>query len=142
MCEQSFRQPFNVEDIVAMVRHLYAGRICFHDGVAELAPGLSVHHVGGHTAGLQVVRVWTRRGWVVIASDATHLYANIGQGSPFPIVYNVADMIEGYRIVRELADSEDHIIPGHDPLVMSRYPAPSAELQDIVVRLDVAPHYQ
>lgn len=141
MCEQAFRQPFNVEDIVAMVRHLYAGRICFHDGVAELAPGLSVHHVGGHTAGLQVVRVWTRRGWVVIASDATHLYANIGQGSPFPIVYNVADMIEGYRIVRELADSEDHIVPGHDPLVMSRYPAPSAGLKDIVVRLDVAPHY-
>jgi len=87
------------------------------------------------------VRVWTRRGWVVIASDATHLYANIGQGSPFPIVYNVADMIEGYRIVRELADSEDHIVPGHDPLVMSRYPAPSAGLKDIVVRLDVAPHY-
>jgi len=141
MCEQAFRQPFNVEDIVAMVRHLYAGRICFHDGVAELAPGLSVHHVGGHTAGLQVVRVWTRRGWVVIASDATNLYANIGQGSPFPIVYNVADMIEGYRIVRELADSEDHIVPGHDPLVMSRYPAPSAGLKDIVVRLDVAPHY-
>ncbi len=33
----------------------------------------------------------------------------------------------------------DHIIPGHDPLVMQRYPAPSAQLEGIAVRLDVAP---
>lgn len=139
MCEAAFRQPFNVDDIVAMVRHLFADRITFHDGAAELAPGLSIHHVGGHTAGLQVVRVWTRRGWVVLASDATHLYDNIGRRSPFPIVYNVADMLAGYDVVRGLADSEDHIIPGHDPLVMQRYPAPSPELEGAVVRLDVEP---
>lgn len=141
MCHGFFRHPFNVEDIVSMVRHLYAGRVTFHDGDAELAPGFSVHHVGGHTAGLQVVRVLTRRGWVVVASDATHLYANIERGAPFPVVYNVADMFEGYRIVRELADSADHVVPGHDPLVMQRYPAPSADLQGIVVRLDVAPSH-
>ena len=34
------------------------------------------------------------------------------------------------------ADSSAHIIPGHDPLVFERYPAPSKELQGIVVRLD------
>jgi hypothetical protein len=37
------------------------------------------------------------------------------------------------------ADSEDHIVPGHDPLVRARYPAPSAELEGIAVRLDVEP---
>jgi glyoxylase-like metal-dependent hydrolase (beta-lactamase superfamily II) len=141
MCHGFFRQPFNVEDIVSVVRHLYAGRVTFHDGAEELAPGFSVHHVGGHTAGLQVVRVWTKRGWVVVASDATHLYANIDRGAPFPVVYNVADMFEGYRVCRELADSEDHVVPGHDPLVMQRYPAPSPDLQGIVVRLDVPPVY-
>jgi hypothetical protein len=31
-------------------------------------------------------------------------------------------------------------VPGHDPLVMQRYPAPRPELEGIVVRLDVAPH--
>jgi glyoxylase-like metal-dependent hydrolase (beta-lactamase superfamily II) len=139
MCHGFFRHPFNVEDIVSVVRHLYAGRVSFHDGDAELAPGFTVHHVGGHTAGLQVVRVFTQRGWVVVASDATHLYANIDRGAPFPVVYNVADMFEGYRIVRELADSEAHVVPGHDPLVMRRYPAPSPALQGIVVRLDVPP---
>ena len=32
-----------------------------------------------------------------------------------------------------------HVVPRHDPLVLKRYPAPSAELEGIVARLDVAP---
>jgi hypothetical protein len=31
------------------------------------------------------------------------------------------------------------IIPGHDPLVMRRYPPPKPELEGLVVRLDVTP---
>ena len=38
-----------------------------------------------------------------------------------------------------LADSPEHIVPGHDPLVMKYYPAVKAELEGIAVRLDVAP---
>jgi hypothetical protein len=30
-------------------------------------------------------------------------------------------------------------VPGHDPLVMKLYPAPSPELEGIAVRLDVPP---
>jgi glyoxylase-like metal-dependent hydrolase (beta-lactamase superfamily II) len=86
--------------------------------------------------GLQVVRVATRRGWVVIASDASHFYANMEQVRPFPIVFNVADMVEGYARLRALADSPGHIIPGHDPLVLQRYPAPAESLRGIVARLD------
>jgi glyoxylase-like metal-dependent hydrolase (beta-lactamase superfamily II) len=88
---------------------------------------------------MQVVRVWTQRGWVVIAPDATHLYANMQRGLPFPAVYNVAEMLEGFGLVRRLADSEEHIVPGHDPLVMKLYPPLSPELEDIAVRLDVPP---
>ena len=130
------RHAFEVEDVVGMVRRVYQGRVRFHDGDAELAPGVSLHHIGGHTMGLQVVRVHTARGWVVLASDASHLYANMEQVRPFPIVYSVGDMIDGYRRLAELADSAAHIVPGHDPLVMQRYPAPSADLDGIVVRLD------
>jgi len=109
----------------------------FHDGDAELAPGISLHYIGGHTMGLQVVRVATRRGWLVLASDASHFYANMEQVRPFPIVYNVAEMVEGYERLRALADSPAHIIPGHDPLVLERYPAPpDSALQGIVSRLD------
>jgi hypothetical protein len=58
------------------------------------------------------------------------------QVRPFPIVWSVADMVDGYARLRALAESPSHIIPGHDPLVMERYPAPSAPLQGIVARLD------
>ena len=136
MCEDCFRGAFEVEDVVGMVRRVYAGRVAFHDGDAELCPGISLHLIGGHTMGLQVLRVATRRGWVVLASDATHFYANMEQVRPFPIVWSVAGMVDGYRKLRELADSPGHIIPGHDPLVLERYRPPSKDMQGIVVRLD------
>lgn len=139
MCHPFLRHPYDVEDVVGFVRHVYANRVAFHDGFAELASGLTLHRVGGHSAGLQIVRVWTRRGWVVVASDASHYYNNIRRGTPFPAVYHVGDMMEGFDTVRRLADSDDHIVPGHDPLVMAIYPPPSAELDGIAVRLDVAP---
>jgi glyoxylase-like metal-dependent hydrolase (beta-lactamase superfamily II) len=139
MCHPMIRHSFAVEDITQMVRHLYAGRLAFHDGDEELASGFSVHRIGGHTAGIQCVRVWTRRGWVVLASDTAHLYANMEAGRPFPIVYNVTDMLEGHRRLHQLAPSAQHIVPGHDPLVMRRYLAPSRELDGIAVRLDAEP---
>jgi glyoxylase-like metal-dependent hydrolase (beta-lactamase superfamily II) len=136
MAVEAMRHAYELEDVAGMVRRVYAGRVRFHDGDGELAPGVTLHHVGGHTLGLQIVRVATRRGWVVLASDASHYYANMEQKRPFPIVYNVGDMVEGWRRAQALADSPAHVIPGHDPLVMERYPAPSAPLQGTVVRLD------
>lgn len=134
-----FQHAFSVEHIVEFVRHLYAGRVVLHEGDEELFPGVSIHHIGGHTMGLQSVRVFTKRGWVVLASDASHFYENMETVSPFPIVYNVGEMVEGYAKLRSLAESAEHVIPGHDPLVMKRYPAPQPALEGIAVRLDVSP---
>jgi glyoxylase-like metal-dependent hydrolase (beta-lactamase superfamily II) len=136
MCSGCFRDAFEVEDVVGMVRRVYQGRVRFHDGDTELFPGVSLHLIGGHTMGLQVVRVATRRGWLVLASDASHFYANMEQERPFPIVWSVAEMLDGYRRMRALAESPAHIIPGHDPLVLERYSAPAPALQGIVARLD------
>ena len=136
MRHEPMRHAFDVEDVVGMVRNVYAGRVRFHAGDAQLFAGISVHLIGGHTMGLQVVRVATRRGHLVLASDASHYYANMGEGRPFPIVYNVGDMMEGWRKIGALADSPAHIVPGHDPLVLERYPAASEALNGIVVQLD------
>jgi glyoxylase-like metal-dependent hydrolase (beta-lactamase superfamily II) len=136
MTHALMKMPFEEEDVVAMVRRLYQGRLVFHDGDEEIAPGLSVHFVGGHSMGLQMVRVRTRRGFVVLASDAAHFYANIERGIPFPILFNAGDVLEGYRRAYQLAESPDHVVPGHDPLVLERYPAPCAELQGWIARLD------
>jgi glyoxylase-like metal-dependent hydrolase (beta-lactamase superfamily II) len=128
-----------VEDVVAMVRKVFAGRVRFHDGVDQIAPGITVHKVGGHSKGLQCVRVKTRRGHVVLASDATHLYSHIEGGKVFPITYNIGDVLEGYETIKRLAPSPGHIVPGHDPAVLDRYPAARAGLEGWVVRLDADP---
>ncbi len=139
MCHQALRMPFEADDIVAMVRKVFAGRAVFHDGEDEIAPGVSVHLIGGHSKGLQSVRVKTRRGHVVLAADATHLYAHIDGGRVFPITYNVAEVVEGYATLKKLATSPRHVVPGHDPLVLARYPAAKPGLEGWIVRLDADP---
>jgi glyoxylase-like metal-dependent hydrolase (beta-lactamase superfamily II) len=139
MCHAHLQLPFEVEDVVAMVRKVFSGRVAFHDGDDEIAPGISVHRIGGHSKGLQCVRVKTRRGYVVVASDTTHLYAHIEQGRIFPTTYNLGDVLEGYNTLKKLATSMAHVVPGHDPLVLERYPAVSSDLKNWVVRLDADP---
>src|SRR5436853_201921 len=83
-------------------------RIALHKGEAQLAPGITLHHIGGHTAGIQCVRVHTRRGWVVVASDTTHYYEHFETGRSFGTVFDVAATIEGYDTLHALADSPLH----------------------------------
>ena len=139
MRHAQFSHGYEVDEIVGMVQLVYKDRVSFHAGEAELAPGITMHRIGGHTHGLQCVRVHTRRGWVVLASDASHFYEHFEQKRVFTTVFNVGEAVQGYEALARLADSPRHIVPGHDPLVMQRYPAPSAELEGIAVRLDVEP---
>ena len=139
MCHKQLRHSFEVDDVVGMVRMLYDGRVDFHDGDDELAPGITIHRIGGHTAGLQSVRVHTKRGWVVLASDASHYYEHFEEGRVFPTTFDIGGVLEGYAKLLRLAESPQHVVPGHDPLVMQRYPAASSDLEGVVVRLDVMP---
>jgi glyoxylase-like metal-dependent hydrolase (beta-lactamase superfamily II) len=139
MRHAALRTAFAVDDVLETVRALYSERVALHNGDRELAPGLSLHRIGGHTKGLQVVRLWTARGWLVLASDASHYYANMEEGRPFPIVLDVGAMLDGHERLRALAESPAHIIPGHDPEVMRRYPAAASNLAGIAVRLDREP---
>ena len=134
MIHPLLRHPYAVDDVVEVVRGLYSDRIVLYSGDREIAPGLQLVLVGGHTAGLQSVRVHTARGWVVLASDASHYYENICLESPFPIVFHVGQMLDGYHRLLSLADSPDHLVPGHDPLVRERYPKwgpPDAEIYSL-----------
>ena len=62
MCFGALRHPFSVEHVTLMVRHVFSERVTFHSGDGEVAPGVTLHRVGGHSDGLQVVRVETERG--------------------------------------------------------------------------------
>lgn len=122
MCHGALRAPFEADDVVAAVRGLFAGRVRLLDGDAELLPGVTLHRMGGHTPGLQVVRVSTARGNVVLASDAAHYWDNLRARRPFPIVTSVPDMLDAHEKIESLADGPMHVIPGHDPLVRAVFP--------------------
>lgn len=138
MAHERLRRPYEADHVAGVIRMTYQDRVVFHDGDEDLAPGISVHHIGGHTVGLQAVRVHTARGWVVLASDASHYYDHFERNTCFPTTHHLGEVLEGYGKLRRLAASPAHIVPGHDPLVMQRYPAVKG-LEGIGVRLDAEP---
>ena len=135
VCDHEVRAPFDGEPVAQLIRKLYADHVVFHEGDEEFAPGISLRLAHGHTAGLMVVCCETERGTVVLASDAAHLYANITRKIPFPIFVDEADYVRAAQRVMELAGgSLDHVIPGHDPLVLQCF-----QSENDIARVDLAP---
>lgn len=108
-------------DVAAIVELLDEGRVVLHDGDVSLDAQISLHLVGGHTPGLQVVKVDTGDGPVVLAADATHFYENIEQDKPYGIVTDLPAMYAAFDRLNELAGDDGVVVPGHDPLVRQRH---------------------
>lgn len=123
MCDAHLRDPFTAAHVCEMVRNVYSGRVVFHDGDGQVAPGVTVHCVGGHSKGMQAVRVETENGPLCLASDASHYYENFERGLLFPIVADKDAMRAGFQTIQDLAGDAKRVIPGHDPLVRKLYPA-------------------
>ena len=121
MCDPTIQAPFTVEHVCEMVRHVYSGRVVFHQGDGEVAPGVTVHCIGGHSRGLQAVRVMTEAGPLCLASDAAHYYENFQDRKLFPIVVDREEMRAGFGRIVELAGDASRVIPGHDPLVTTHF---------------------
>lgn len=121
MRHKTLNHFFEVDDVVAVVRRVFAGTALVPDGDIELAPGLELYLLGGHTRGLQVARINTERGWVVLASDAVHYFENLSERNPFPAIVDVERVLDGYDRIGRLVSSADHIVPGHDPEIFRRY---------------------
>lgn len=136
MGERDVRAPFDGEPVAQLIRKLYADHVVFHDGDSDFAPGITLRLCPGHTAGLQAVVCDTARGPVVLASDAAHLYANIIRRIPFPIFIDAAAYGAAQARVMQLAGgSLDHVVPGHDPLVLRCFPT-----ENDIARVDLPPH--
>ena len=131
---REYRSLVEPDDIAGLVRANFAGRIHWVDGDAEVAPGVSVHLVGGHSPGLQAVRVSTDAGPVVLALDAAHFWSNLDADLPFGIVHELAGMYAAFDRLRELAGRDGTVVPGHDPAVLRRYPAVEG-LNGVAVRI-------
>lgn len=118
--QPAFRHSVEVDDVLALVRYNYQGRLYFVDGEEEILPGISVHRVGGHTAGMQIITVQTASGRAVLASDASHYYHNFEDNVPFMVIHDLPGMYHAFQRLYALADTPELIIPGHDPMVLER----------------------
>lgn len=136
MCDAHLRAPFTADHVCEAVKRVYSGKVIFYEGDAQVAEGITVHCIGGHSRGLQCVRVKTKSGWMVLASDASHYYENFMAHKAFPIVVDMDDMIAGFDRLVDLASDQKLIVPGHDPLVRKLFPRFTA---DHVFRLDGGP---
>src|SRR5438105_3388345 len=63
MCHAHLRLPFEADDVVAMVRKVFAGRVAFHDGEDEIAPALTCTPITGHSRVPPSAWQKTRREW-------------------------------------------------------------------------------
>ncbi len=138
MCHDVLQMPFTADHVCEMVQKVYSGRVVFHDGDGAVADGVSVHCVGGHSRGLQAVRVKTNAGYLCLASDASHYYENFLLKKPFPIVVDLENMLTGFETIQRLATTNSLVIPGHDPLVTQAFPQEGQS--GFVWRLDNGPN--
>jgi glyoxylase-like metal-dependent hydrolase (beta-lactamase superfamily II) len=98
------------------------GRVLATGERHDVAPGLRAITVGGHSPGQQVLVVETASGLVVLASDAVHLYEELELERPFGVMVNLREMCEAYALLKRMGAAGATIVPGHDPLVTTRYP--------------------
>lgn len=122
MHEDLLRFPYELEDVLNIMRKNWGKQLAFHDGDAALFPGVTLHHMPGHAPGLQATLVNTRRGGVLLASDGSHYFPNIYNLSPHRITVSAPDTIDSYHRMMGLVAGPDFFIPGHDPKVRAIYP--------------------
>jgi glyoxylase-like metal-dependent hydrolase (beta-lactamase superfamily II) len=118
---QAFQGSANVNALARLVTLNYASRVRIVEGDREVFPGIRVHRVGGHTAGLQIVTVQTAGGPVVLTSDASHFYRNVEKRQPVQIITSLPEMLTAFETIDALAGAQRLVVAGHDPEVADRF---------------------
>lgn len=130
---------YHVDHVVEIVRAHYASRTRLLSGDTILAPGLELYHVPGHSPGHMCLRIWTRRGWLLLAIDAAHFLRNVTLRRPFPLYLDIDQVFRGFDRIAELQPDPELVICGHDADVIERYPSASPQTQGRISRLDADP---
>jgi glyoxylase-like metal-dependent hydrolase (beta-lactamase superfamily II) len=135
------------------------GRVREVSGEAEVLPGVRAIEVGGHSPGQTMfliagaggdagvgegsgadARAGEQAGAgsgsgrdVLLTSDAVHHYEDFELDRPSSVVADLAAMYRAHARIRDFAAAGATIVPGHDSLVMDRFPA--LEEADFAVRI-------
>lgn len=118
-----FHHSVDDDDLRVLTAAVEEGRATLFDDRYQVADGIDVIRVGGHTPGQAVVMVRTGAGPVLLASDAMHYYEECDKSMPFMSVASLVEMYAGFDMINGLvADgSAVHVVSGHDPDTLARF---------------------
>jgi glyoxylase-like metal-dependent hydrolase (beta-lactamase superfamily II) len=112
------------QDLVVLLLRNTQGQVRLIDGDdREIIPGIRVFTGARHTVASQFIRVEGNPAFV-LASDNCYLYRNLNTRTAIP-TFEPGDRDSNLKALDRmaaLAGAPDRVVPGHDPLVFSRYP--------------------
>jgi len=121
--EGADQRGLNRDDVLKIVQANLNGRVRFVDGDnIEIIPGIRVFTGSTHTFESQHLLVDTNTENVMLASDDSWFYYNLDHELSVSLVRDPDAYIKQLQRMKTLVSNPDLIIPGHDPLVMSRFP--------------------
>jgi glyoxylase-like metal-dependent hydrolase (beta-lactamase superfamily II) len=103
------------DDLAFLLRANTEGRLHLVNGDQEILPGVHVYTGGRHTYASQYVVV----GDVVLASDNAYLYENFEKHVPIAQTFDAQSNLAAQDRMKTFGKV---LVPGHDPLVMTKFP--------------------
>jgi glyoxylase-like metal-dependent hydrolase (beta-lactamase superfamily II) len=134
-----FHHSVEDDELRTLGRLVTEGRVDLFAGTRVVAPGITVHEVGGHTPGQSIVTVKTSEGTVLLASDAVHYYEELEDDLVFSSVADLVGMYSAFSLIRALRASGeiDHVVSGHDPETLGRFTPATGALEGIAATIGV-----
>jgi glyoxylase-like metal-dependent hydrolase (beta-lactamase superfamily II) len=111
--------PLFPRDVVAYLRDLLDERLDLAPDGETTLPGVTIRHVGGHTADSAAFIIPTSAGSALIPGDTIWLYRNLEANIPVGSNVDVRACFDAMAWARQAADI---CLPTHDPELMLRYP--------------------
>ncbi|HEX9902756.1 MAG TPA: N-acyl homoserine lactonase family protein [Acidobacteriota bacterium] len=112
------------EDLLLLLRRNMQGKLKLIEGDdREIIPGIRVFTGARHTAASQYILVQGSPAFV-LASDNCYLFRNLDTRTAIP-TFEATDRDSNLKALDRmtaLAGAPDRVIPGHDPLLFSRFP--------------------
>jgi glyoxylase-like metal-dependent hydrolase (beta-lactamase superfamily II) len=123
---------FNGKDVLKLVNRNLDKKLTLvkGDGI-EIIPGIKVFIGSKHTYESQYVLVETGSGPVIIASDNAWFYYNIQNLLPIPATLDAKAYVNNLKRMKTMVPDTDFVIPGHDPLVFSKFQAVAKDVVKI-----------
>lgn len=126
------KNGFNEKDVLKIVQRNLNKKLTLVKGDdIEIIPGIKVFTGSKHTYESQYVLVNSGSDKVLIASDNVWFYYNLTSLLPIPITLDAKAYTENLKKMKTMVANIDMIIPGHDPLVFSKFPSVAKDVVKI-----------